>query len=51
MVSFSTFIQQRLHLVSVYYIEILVLGAENTMMNKFESLSLKVCSLAGKSDS
>ena len=28
-----------------------VLGAENTMMNKFENLSLKVCSLAGKSGS
>lgn len=36
MVSFSTFIQQRLHLVSVYYIEILVLGAENTKLIKIK---------------
>lgn len=37
MVSYSTFIQQRLHLVSIYYIVIPVLGAENTKLIQIET--------------
>lgn len=41
MVSYSTIIQQRLDLVSVYHIAIFVLGAENTKLVKVKTWSLE----------